>query len=189
MIKGNIMDNKGIDGTNIHPNRWYRRSLSKTKFHRVYDIGGEAEGLIIYTRCGLSIRANDCNKQLVDWALKPTSKEMCKTCNSISHPIYFPLHDSALPRENVMATRPKVVYGAGVNLSGLWGPVKMKYHESDCVEGEFTYWDKEGDFDVEDIGLIEKDGHITFADPDKRTVETWVSGVKTTMKMLQKWCQ
>ncbi len=80
--------------------------------------------------------------------------------------------------------KPKTVYGAAINLTGLWGPYKMKLH-GDLDE----YYDKSGNFCVNKIGEHQPcSGVITFASIDPKEVRLWVKGVKATMRMLKNWC-
>jgi hypothetical protein len=91
--------------------------------------------------------------------------------------------------------KPKIIWTAAINLKGLWfsKPLRMKLicscgEEGYCECEEYSYWDKSGDFDVKDIGLIEKDGIITYAHPEKEMVELWMSGIKSATKMIKQWC-
>ncbi len=81
--------------------------------------------------------------------------------------------------------KPKVVYGASVNLSGVWGPSKMKY-DPDLKD----YWDRTGDFSINRIGEHHPhDGIITFASTSRKETLLWVKGVKAAMQMLTNWCK
>jgi hypothetical protein len=168
------MDTTGINGTHIHPERWYRTSLTTNKFHLVHDILGE-RNFTIKTRCGLHILANNGEKELVDWTKKPSRHEQCKTCACCPSKIY-PDYKGILPT-------PKVIWGAAVNLSGLWGPYKMKYDQQ-----SETYYDRLGNFSVDCIGLNQKDGVIEFGSESEEETKLWVSGVKAAMKMISRWC-
>jgi len=78
----------------------------------------------------------------------------------------------------------KVVYGAAINLRGLWGPYKMKYYE-DLDE----YYDKTGNFSIKKVGEHQPcDGIITFASASRAKTQTWVQGVRATMRALKGWC-
>ena len=82
--------------------------------------------------------------------------------------------------------KPKIVYGAGVNLSGVWGPCKMYYNE----EHE-EYYDSSGNIllCLNGIGEYkENNRRTTFASTNEREVEIWVSGVKSAMRILRNWC-
>ncbi|UCG02565.1 MAG: hypothetical protein JSW11_00950 [Candidatus Heimdallarchaeota archaeon] len=76
----------------------------------------------------------------------------------------------------------KDVYGAAVNLSGLWGPYKMSWDE-ECNQ----YYDKSGEFSVNQLGEYHRDGVIEFASQNKNETFLWASGVKAAMKMLREW--
>jgi len=79
--------------------------------------------------------------------------------------------------------KPKTIYGAAINLVGVWGPKKLSYAEDIC-----EYYDRTGNFSVKKLGQ-HKDGYIiTFASTSKEEVELWVSGVKAAMAMLRNWC-
>lgn len=76
------------------------------------------------------------------------------------------------------------IWAACVNLSGLWGPMQLHRKEHN------HYWFSScGNFMVEKTGIHDGLGFTTFASVDKKEVETWVSGVKTTMKMLRNWAR
>lgn len=80
----------------------------------------------------------------------------------------------------------KIVYGAAVNLSGVWGPKKMTLDQY----GQKHYYDQTGEFSVEKLGEHHHDyGIITFASPDRTKTALWVKGVKASMKMLSDWCK
>ncbi len=82
----------------------------------------------------------------------------------------------------------KVVYGAAVSLSGVWGPKKMTLSDHEYF-GQRHYYDKTGNLSVERLGEHHKDGIITFASPDRAKTALWVKGVKASMEMLKRWCQ
>jgi len=78
----------------------------------------------------------------------------------------------------------KIVYGATINLNGLCGPYKMRYND-DLDE----YYDATGNFSVKQVGEHNPFcGIITFASASKTKTQTWVMGIKATMKMLKNWC-
>lgn len=75
------------------------------------------------------------------------------------------------------------IWGAAINLSGVWGPVKMSFdHEGD------KFYDKNGNLSVDKIGKTVGYGVIEFGSRDKKEVEIWVDGVKSAMKILERWC-
>ena len=173
----NNMDSSGIDGTCIHEERWYRTLLSdrEHKFHRVHDVGGEMQNLIIYTRCGIAIPVNDCEEELVDWSLKPPGYKQCKTCARCPSKIY--------PNNDDKLSTPKIIWGAAINLSGLWGPYKMRYSEESEI-----YYDRSGNFSIDCVGLNPKDGIIEFGSESENETKLWVSGAKAAMTMMKQWC-
>lgn len=78
----------------------------------------------------------------------------------------------------------KTIYGAAVNMVGMWGPKEMTLHQW----GLKHYYDKTGDFSVEKLGEHHHDGIITFASVNRKETALWVKGVKASMKMLKNWC-
>lgn len=75
--------------------------------------------------------------------------------------------------------KPKIIYGAGINLSGLWGPYKMSYYKA-----LDEYFDKSGDCSIKQLGKHQPHGDIiTFASTTRKETILWVRGVKATMKM------
>ncbi len=81
---------------------------------------------------------------------------------------------------------PRVVYGNAVNLAGLYSavPLKCTYRKDLKV-----WFDKEGNFDVEKLGLVRQLGCITFASVRRKDVELWTSGVREAMLILRRWSQ
>jgi len=81
-------------------------------------------------------------------------------------------------------TKPKIIYGNAVNLSGLYNksPMRLKWNEE--LEG---YWDSFGDFEVDNVGEVARDGFIAFASVSKQDVENWTRGALAVMKMLNSW--
>jgi hypothetical protein len=78
----------------------------------------------------------------------------------------------------------KTIYGAAINLVGVWGPLRMKWNEN-CKE----FYDKTGNFSISKIGLnIKKECDvIEFASKNKKEVETWVNGIKCAFKRLSEF--
>ncbi len=82
---------------------------------------------------------------------------------------------------------PKVIWAAGINLSGYWGPFKLELNHDD----ETSWWfNMKHDVDVQVLGLDEKEnrGWVTFSSLSREEVELWVSGVKSVMAMLRQYC-
>lgn len=81
--------------------------------------------------------------------------------------------------------KPIIIYGAGVDRVGIWGPFKMTWDEE-----LNEYFDKSGNFSVLNIDEHHNTlcGIITFASVDKNEVDIWIKGVKAAMKMLKNWC-
>lgn len=83
-----------------------------------------------------------------------------------------------------MASKPDVVWGAGINLMGLWGPYKMRYNKD--LNG---YHDRTGDFSVKGIGTRKESyGIYTFASTWRRETNLWMSGVRSSMIVIKEWC-
>lgn len=78
--------------------------------------------------------------------------------------------------------RPNTIWAAALNLSGLWGPVKMTWR-NDLGE----WYDRSGNFSAAKLGLQVKHGITTFASANQKEVKIWVSGVKTVMAHLAWW--
>ena len=77
----------------------------------------------------------------------------------------------------------KKIWGAAINLVGVWGPFEMFFdHELN------QFFDKARDLSIDKIGKTVGYGVIEFGSRDKKEVEIWVDGVKSTMKMLKGWC-
>jgi hypothetical protein len=73
----------------------------------------------------------------------------------------------------------KIIYGAAINLIGVWGPLKMEWNEN-CKE----FYDKTGDFSISKIGLRIEEDIIEFGSKNKKEVEIWVNGIKCAFKRL-----
>ncbi len=78
----------------------------------------------------------------------------------------------------------KVVYAAGVNLAGLWGPFKMSYKK-----GLNEYYDRSGNFSIQKIGEQSSYGSIiTFTSSKRKEAVLWAKGVRASMTLLANWC-
>jgi len=73
----------------------------------------------------------------------------------------------------------KIIYGAAINLVGIWGPKKMVWHNR-CKQ----YYDNSGNFSIDKLGLNEKDGITEFSSTNKKEVELWVEGAKAAFKRI-----
>lgn len=80
----------------------------------------------------------------------------------------------------------KKFWAASINLSGLYSsyPIRVVFDR----ESE-KWWDKEGNFDISGPGLINSKScrYISFADPNKKIVQAWIDGVKSTMRILKEF--
>ena len=87
--------------------------------------------------------------------------------------------------------KPKIVWAAMVNLSGLYSknPVKCKYVPDvyETEKGNDRWWSLDGDFDVRKLGEHKTDGHIAFVSENKQDVEKWLKGAKSVMSLLRNW--
>jgi hypothetical protein len=79
------------------------------------------------------------------------------------------------------------MYANGVNLSGLIYGKAQKMHREDWDDEEKYWWALDNDFSVEQLGLHDKSGIITFASESKEEVDAWTLGAKSVMRMLQMW--
>ena len=80
--------------------------------------------------------------------------------------------------------RPKKIWAAGVNLSGIWGPYRMTW-DPVCKK----WYDSSSDFDVEKMGEFRGAGRITFASEDKAKVKLWLSGAAAFRVIISEWCR
>jgi hypothetical protein len=81
-------------------------------------------------------------------------------------------------------SKPRVIYANRVNLSGLFFSKPIKCVESD--DGEWFYSQKY-DLVIDEIGLTNTDGCITFSSENKSEVESWTNGARAVMDMLARW--
>lgn len=86
-------------------------------------------------------------------------------------------------RKIIMNKKPKIVWGAGVNFMGLWGPYKMHYNKE--LE---MYFDHSGEFSLTRLKNKTQGSVITFASTNKEETKLWVRGVKSAMSVIKKWC-
>jgi hypothetical protein len=77
----------------------------------------------------------------------------------------------------------KVLWGIGINLAGMWGPYRMTQDEFSPDEKPLWY-DESGNYEVEGPGIIEQEGFVSYADPDKKKVELFQLGVTTLAKQM-----
>jgi len=73
----------------------------------------------------------------------------------------------------------KIIYGAAINLVGVWGPLKMELNKEQKV-----YYDKSGNLSIRKIGLNIYEDVIEFGSKNKKEVEIWVNGIKCAFKRL-----
>lgn len=142
---------------------WYRNIYKRNgKFHKAFDMVDDKQPFPkVQTYCGLKI-------SVVSIVEEPSSSkhDFCKSCK----------------KYGTLTLKPKTVYSAGVNLSGLWGPFQMS------LDTELDTWlDKTGNFEAERKGLVEKHGNIIFTSSSKNDVLIWVSGVRSAMSLLKQW--
>ena len=86
-----------------------------------------------------------------------------------------------------MRAKPKKLWAAIINLSGLSDVVPVEVFFSKDDEEKGTYWDKEGDFSVLENGWHSQYGCISFASTDKKIVQAWIDGVRSAMGMMKDW--
>ena len=81
--------------------------------------------------------------------------------------------------------RKKIIYGAAINLVGVWGPTRLKWDET-----AKEFYDRSGNFSISKIGLDIKEHVIGFGSENKKEVDAWVSGIKCAFKRLSEFvCQ
>ena len=81
-----------------------------------------------------------------------------------------------------MNKRPKTVYCAMVNLSGLSVFTATWYKDLEC------WYDKTGNLNVNRLGLDEPQPEVTtFASVNEKERDLWVQGARAVMKALQRW--
>jgi len=84
-----------------------------------------------------------------------------------------------------MAAKPKVIYGAIINLSGLFynEPIKCIWdYEADC------WCSRKFDFDIDTLGLKVSDwGCVTFSSTDRKEVAAWIQGARAATHMMRQW--
>jgi hypothetical protein len=73
----------------------------------------------------------------------------------------------------------KIVYGAAINLVGIWGPKNMIW-DNECEQ----YYDSSGNFSIDKLGLNEKYGITEFSSTNKKEVELWIGGAKAAFKRI-----
>lgn len=76
----------------------------------------------------------------------------------------------------------KNIWMIGINLNGMWNnkPIEAKWNS------EFRCWyDKSGNFDVDTIGLDERDGCLMFSSYNKKDVELFILGAKSISKQIK----
>lgn len=83
-------------------------------------------------------------------------------------------------------SRPKIVYGNGVNLAGLWSKTPMRLRWNDNLK---EWYDSNGCFSVEKLGTQSDEDIITYASTNRNDVVTWIKGVQATMRILHEWSE
>jgi len=85
-----------------------------------------------------------------------------------------------------VSNKPKKLYANSINLSGLASNEPYEVYWDDEVE---EYYDKIKDFSVKEKGLCISiyGGVISFSSTNKKEVEAWTNGVRSTMTMLSDW--
>jgi len=86
-----------------------------------------------------------------------------------------------------MKTKRKPVYGASVNMAGLYHTKPIRCKWDDNLK---TWWSADGNFDVKELGLSRSAGGlcITFASRSRRQVQIWIDGIQSGMTLLNSWC-
>lgn len=110
---------------------------------------------------------------------------MTKKRREINAPVHHLLSLEETKNISLSTKRPKEIYIAALNLSGLWSqtPIKAKYND------ECEWWeDRSGDLLVNKIGLDHKEnGIITFGSVSQKEVQIWIDGILASFKMMKEW--
>ena len=76
------------------------------------------------------------------------------------------------------------VFGALINLTGLYANVPVKCHWNEKLD---AWVSKDQEFSVSELGIKKGPGYITFASIDESDVKLWIAGVVSTMSLLRGW--
>lgn len=87
-----------------------------------------------------------------------------------------------IPLREKLKRRPRVVWAAKVNLSGLYSTKPIK-----CTWNNGAWWDEEGNLGVNDLGLHVEDRIITYVSHLESDVAMWISGARSVLTMLNDW--
>jgi hypothetical protein len=85
----------------------------------------------------------------------------------------------------------KKYYANRINFVGLYSD-KIIICDRKAEYDPDVFWDKTGEFsiDINNLGMHESpNGMFTFSSENKSDVEIWMMGVKSTMKMINRWSQ
>jgi hypothetical protein len=79
-----------------------------------------------------------------------------------------------------------IIGSAIINLPGIYDSKPIECTRAiESVTGK--WWSRDGNFDVEALGLVERSGRIVFSSVNKNEVELWLSGARAVMKLLRAW--
>lgn len=86
--------------------------------------------------------------------------------------------------------KPKKLWASGVNLSGVYSdkPVRVTFHEELSGYDDKDYWyDKEGNFEINAVGVTKNDGSFWFSSESKEEVETFLLGASAVIHLLRRF--
>lgn len=76
------------------------------------------------------------------------------------------------------------VYGASINLTGLYSNIPIKCFWDEKSE---SWFDEDGMFKISKLGMVKDVGRVTFSSSLKKDVENWILGVRATTLLLRDW--
>lgn len=83
---------------------------------------------------------------------------------------------------------PKVLWAARVNMAGLWSskPIKVRLDE-EMLEQDFdaVWYDKEGDFGVDVVGLEKNEYSTTLSSTSKDEIKQFIAGAEAVLSVLR----
>lgn len=86
-----------------------------------------------------------------------------------------------------MGATTKTLYAAAFNLQGLYSQMPIKVTWDEVLE---SYWDKDGDFDIDAEGLDDSNPCcIKFAHKDKKIVQIWIDGARAACDVINQITQ
>lgn len=88
------------------------------------------------------------------------------------------------PKTTLPKRRPRMIYGACINLSGLYSAKPLRcYFDKYAV----TWYDTDANVAIDQLGLVVKQSVITYASTKESDVSAWIAGVRSAMTLLRQW--